>query len=282
MPLPHGAYAPIPTPVGDYGLLDPTALDRHLARLARGGLDGALVMGTNGEFPSFDVGERLACADAVARCRSGLELMLGVGSCALPEVLQLLAAAEHLGYGSALLPPPFYFRGAPAIGLIDFFRRALDAAELPVLLYHIPQVTGIPISEEILDGLAGHPRFGGVKDSSGDPAELERFLGRLDGRAYMVGTDRLVAASVGRGGGSISAAASVAPELVVAVHRDPARQPELERLRSLLERHGLGPAVKAILRSEGIGAYRTRPPLIDLDDESAARLLRELEELTRG
>jgi dihydrodipicolinate synthase/N-acetylneuraminate lyase len=95
----------------------------------------------------------------------------------------------------------------------------------------------------------------------------------------MVGHDRLLSAAVAAGGGSITAAASVAPELVAATHRDAARQPELDRVRELLESHGLGPAVKAILRHRGIGAYRTRPPLLDLDDSSAAELVGRFERL---
>lgn len=282
MTLPAGAYAPIPTPVGDDGALDLPALDRHLADLDEKGLDGALVLGTNGEFPSFEVGERLALAEAASRSRRGLSLMLGVGSCALAEVDRLVRAAPDLGYGSVLVPPPFYFRSAPVEGLIEFFTGVLDAAALPVLLYHIPQVTGIEISDAILDAVQIHPRFGGVKDSTGNIDELVRFTGRLGEHAYLVGTDRLVTRALAAGGsGSISAGASVVPALVAATHRDPERQSELDAVRALLESYGLGPAVKALLRHRGFGPYRTRPPLLDLDADSAAELLIKFEQLKK-
>jgi dihydrodipicolinate synthase/N-acetylneuraminate lyase len=282
MALPSGAYAPVPTPLDDRGLLDPTALERHLGFLAAEGLDGALILGTNGEFPSFDVSERLALAEAAARSGHGLSLMLGVGSSALPEVIQLVQAARHFGYQSALAPPPFYFRSAPTEGLIAFFRAVLDAAEIPVLLYHIPQVTGIEISDAILASVGDHPRFGGVKDSSGRESELERFIAGLGGRSTMVGNDRLISRAVAAGGsGSITASASVAPALVAAARRDSGRQGELDSVRILLENYGLGPAVKAILRHRGFGAYRTRPPLVDLDEAAAAKLIAEFENLTK-
>jgi 4-hydroxy-tetrahydrodipicolinate synthase len=280
MALPNGAFAPIPTPLDDGGLLDPMALNRHLGFLAEEGLDGVLVLGTNGEFPSFDVNERLVLAEAAARSAHGLSLMLGVGSSALPEVIRLVEAARNFGYQSVLLPPPFYFRSAPIGGLTAFFQSVLEVAELPILLYHIPQVTGIEISDEILDGVTDHPRFGGVKDSSGSEGELERFTSRLEDRSYMVGHDRLLSKAFASGGsGSITAAASVVPALVVAAQQKPERQPELDNVRSLLEGYGLGPAVKAILRHKGIGAYRTRPPLLDLDEESAGRLIEEFDAL---
>jgi len=280
MTLPQGAYAPIPTPVDDRGSFDPTALDRHLGFLSDEELDGALVLGTNGEFPSFDVSERLAVAEAAARYATGLILMLGVGSSALPEVVQLVQAARYFGYQSVLVPPPFYFRSAPTEGLTEFFLAVLDIAELPILLYHIPQVTGIEISDKILDAVSEHPRFGGVKDSSGSESEIERFTKRLGDRSYMVGHDRLLSKALASGGsGSITASASVVPALVVATQNDPGRQPELDEVRSLLESYGLGPAVKAILRHKGFGTYRTRPPLLDLDEESASRLIEEFDAL---
>ncbi|MEE4272399.1 MAG: dihydrodipicolinate synthase family protein [Thermoanaerobaculales bacterium] len=280
MAYPRGAYAPIPTPVGDDGLLQPDALERHLSFLEDGGLTGVLVLGTNGEFPSFDLNERMAVAEAAARFGGGLELMLGIGSCAAAEAAHLVQTAAHFGYGAALLPPPFYFRNAPSAGLTGFFRSVLDAAEIPVLLYHIPQVTGIAISDEILDAVEGHPRFAGVKDSSGVESDLERFTSRLEDRSYLVGHDRLLSVALAAGGsGSITAVASVAPALVVAVGDDPSRQPELDRVRRCLESRGLGPAVKAILRARGVGDYRTRPPLLGLDDDDAAQLVAEFHEL---
>jgi 4-hydroxy-tetrahydrodipicolinate synthase len=281
MSLPRGAFAPVPTPVGDDGLFDGAALGRHLELVRRGGLDGVLVMGTNGEFPSFDLNERLAVADAAARWGDGVDLMLGVGSCALPEARQLVRSAHHLGFGSALLPPPFYYRNAPVRGLIAFIEAVLDVAELPVLLYHIPQVTGIAITDEVVDAVLDHPRFGGIKDSSGSEEELARFTAALSNRSYMVGNDRLLTlCRLSGGAGSITAAASVVPELVAATHRDNSRQPALDAVRGLLERYGLGPAVKAILRHRGVGSYRTRAPLLCLDDTESAALVREFDELT--
>jgi 4-hydroxy-tetrahydrodipicolinate synthase len=264
--LPRGAYAPVPTPLDGGFEFDPVALHSHLTWLASQGLDGALILGTNGEFPSLSLAERLQVAEAAAASDSGVRLMLGVGSCSIVEVLEMIAAAAVFDYDAVLCPPPFYFRGAPTAGFAAFFREVLDHAELPVLLYHIPQVTGVPISEELLDALDGHPRLVGVKDSSGDPAELARLSERFLDRVYMVGSDRLVTACSRAGGrGSISAAASVAPALVARAHRGEEEQQQLDSVRGLLEAYGLGPSVKAILRRAGFGEYATRPPLVGLD-----------------
>jgi len=266
MNLPAGAIAPVPTPLDGHLHFDSKAQKAHLSWLASEGLDGVLVLGTNGEFPSFSLAERISVAETAAAVAAGMHLVLGVGSCALPEVRTMLDVAARYEYKAVLCPPPFYFRGATAGGLAAFFREVLDASSLPVLLYHIPQVTGVPISEEILDRLDGHERLAGVKDSSGDPNEMARLCGRFRDRMYIVGSDRLVTACLAAGGrGSISAAASVAPWLLNAVHRGDTAQDELDALRGLLEDYGLGPSVKAILRRAGLGEYATRPPLLGLD-----------------
>ncbi len=271
--LPRGAYAPVPTPLDERFEFDADALQAHLGWLSGQGLDGALVLGTNGEFPSFSLAERLQVAETAAASDSGLRLMLGVGSCSYVEVAEMVAAAAALGYDSALCPPPFYFRAAPSAGLAAFFTRVLDHAEVPVLLYHIPQVTGVPISDELLDAIGAHPRLAGVKDSSASTDDLARLTRRFAERTYMVGTDRLVTACLCAGGsGSISAAASVAPVLVGEAHLAEAGQGRLDAVRGLLEAYGLGPSVKAILHRCGLGEYATRPPLVGLEPERADQL----------
>ncbi len=137
----------------------------------------------------------------------------------------------------------------------------------------IPQVTGVAISDEVLDLLGGHENLIGVKDSTGDPGELRRLTGRFEDGCYLVGNDRLVTACVEAGGdGSISAAASVAPAMVSAVQRGEATQSDLVRVRALLEEYGLGPSVKSLLRRFGFGDFATRPPMVGLEEARAPAL----------
>ena len=172
----QGVFAPIPTPFDEQGAIDPATLGRHMSWLADRGLKGALVLGSNGEFPSLSLRERRSVAEAAAHSR--LRLILNVGSCSLPEALELVHTGSELGYEALLCPPPFYFN-APTAGVASFLLAVLDAARLPVLLYNIPQRSGVPLDDPLLDLLDGHPNLAGVKDSSGDPGELQRLSRRL-------------------------------------------------------------------------------------------------------
>ncbi|MCC6465663.1 MAG: dihydrodipicolinate synthase family protein [Planctomycetes bacterium] len=274
MYLPQGAFAPVPTPLDAQDRFAPTALAAHLSWLKAEGLDGALILGTNGEFASFSLAERLEVARAAAQHSAGLKLLLNVGGCALPEVLELARAAAACGYGAVLLPPPWFYRAAPAAGLVAYFRRVLDASALPVLLYHFPQQMGIGFTDELLDAIGPHPWLAGVKDSTGDEAELKRLSARFAQGSYLVGNDKLVAAALQAGGkGSISACASVVPDLVKSIRRKPEQQAKLNSVRGLLEKFGLMPAVKAILRRKGFGDYATRPPLVGLAEDQSRQLI---------
>jgi dihydrodipicolinate synthase/N-acetylneuraminate lyase len=158
----------------------------------------------------------------------------------------------------------------------------MKVGRVPVLAYHVPQLTGISIDDELLDLIGGHARLAGVKDSTGDPSELRRLAGRCAGRSYLVGSDRLVLAAREAGGsGSITAAASVVPGLVVeaAVAATARRRWRGPRF---VEEFGLQAAVKALLRHRGFGRYSSRPPVIGLEDEPGrtAELIRRFAELS--
>ena len=286
MYLPQGAFAPVPTPFSPTGTIEGFALRAHLAWLEQEGLQGALILGTNGEFPSLTFAEKRAVAYAAARSsptdqaqqRTGLQLMLCVGSCALGEVIELCALAKDHAYQSVLCPPPWYFRNASVAGIAAFFKRVLDASKLPVLLYHSPQLTGMPISDELLAAIGPHENLAGVKDSTGDEAELARLSKHFAGKAYMAGSDKLIAQAYAAGGtGSITAAASVVPDLVASIKARPDQQGKLNSVRGLLEKFGLGGAVKAILRKKGFGAYGARPPLVNLEAAQEQQLFAMLD-----
>ncbi len=199
---------------------------------------------------------------------------MNIGSCALPEALELLEHAAENDFDAVLCPPPFYFQNAPDDGLIEFFQQVLDAAKLPVLLYHIPQLTGQPIGDAILSAQKGHENFAGIKDSTGDPAEMKRLLPHCEGKSYLVGNDKLIVECYAAGGqGRISAAASVVPDLVASVKAAPEQQVKLNRLQGMLEKFGLSGSIKAILKQKGFGEYGARPPLTNLSEDQEEKLI---------
>jgi 4-hydroxy-tetrahydrodipicolinate synthase len=287
----QGVFAPIVTPFRPSdGAVDLPWLRRHVAYLRDHGCTGVIPCGTNGEAASLSVAERQAVVEATLAAADGLIVMPGTGASALPDAIMLTRHAFAAGATTVLVMPPFYFKRPAEAGVIAWFQRLMDAA-VPtggrVLLYHIPQTTGVPISDGILQALRASHREAlyGIKDSTGDPAQGEHFRTTFPWLAYFVGNDHLVGAACREGGaGSITAGANVFPALVVAVQRAAwaggdvaASQAVLTEARALLESCPLQPATKTALSEvAGLPPTAVRPPQVELTPEQHAAFVATL------
>ncbi len=269
-----GVFPPMPTPFhADTLEIDEGRLEAHLTWLEHEGADGVVVLGTTGEFASLSMEERSRVARFVLARRGRLEVIVNATATSLPEVLELTREAAAGGACAALVMPPFYYRSAPRAGFIDFFRRVLDRAELPILLYHFPAFSGVDLGVEGVADLAAHPRFAGVKDSVPKIDSPLAFLALPKLRVF-VGNDHLVEDAVSRGAaGAITACSNLWPGLVSRIVRQSvagaepdALQKTLSKGRLLVEQWGGVVAVKALLERRGLGRAAVRPPLVALDD----------------
>lgn len=170
-----GVIAAAATPLKQDFAID---LDRLVAHcgwlLGEGGCDGINLLGTTGEATSFSVEQRIAAMQAISG--SGLPLsrfMVGTGAAALDDAVRLTAEAKRLGFAGALVLPPFYYKGIDADGLVGYVSALIervDAADLPLYLYHFPANSGVPYTPEVVARLrdAFPDTVIGLKDSSGD------------------------------------------------------------------------------------------------------------------
>ena len=180
--------------------LDPGGVIPLLDHLARRGCHGALLCGTTGEGPSFSARERLDLWRAALEIRvthPGFRLFAGTGTPSLDETIQLTRAAFDLGFEAAVVLPPYFFRQAPEDGLIAWYEAVLRRA-VPVggtlLGYHIPGVSGVPLSLDLLSRLRDrYPQFAGIKDSSADRGWAQALGTRFGSELFVLnGTDSLL------------------------------------------------------------------------------------------
>ncbi len=165
-----GVFAAIVTPVTAAGRPDHARFLTHARWLMDHGCDGLNVLGTTGEATSFAADDRIALMEAAAEALSPERLMVGTGCPDLPTTLRLTRAAGRLGFGAALVLPPYYYKGVADVGLESYFRRLADATDTPLYLYNFPQMTGLSLSPALAARLAraAPGRIRGAKDSSGD------------------------------------------------------------------------------------------------------------------
>jgi 4-hydroxy-tetrahydrodipicolinate synthase len=290
-----GVHAAAVTPLRADGTPDPAGLVRLLDHLARRGCHGALLLGTTGEGPSFSARERLDIWRAALEVRSAhpdFRLLAGTGTPSLDETIQLTSAAFTLGFDAAVVLPPYFFRRVEDEGLFAWYeavlRRAVPAGGT-LLGYHIPGISGVPLSLDLLAKLrtAFPGRFAGIKDSSADRGWAQALGARFGAKLFVLnGTDSLLDDALDAGAaGCITAAANlISPDLRAVWDAHRAGGDRLEPMarvraaRGALERHSLPAIVKALLaRLFHFPRWPVRLPLRpasqEAEDEAAAAFL---------
>ncbi|MCC7347597.1 MAG: dihydrodipicolinate synthase family protein, partial [Variibacter sp.] len=179
--------------------------------------------------------------------------------------------AAALGFGGALVLPPFYYKGVGDDGLAAYIGAIMAATAdsgIPIYLYHFPGMSAVPWSLDLMRRLkATHgARLAGVKDSSGDMpyARAATSLG-ADFAVFPSNEAVLIEAREGAFAGCISATANLNADLCAAAWRNGDRA-ALERavtIRKLFDGKVLVSGVKALVSHiHGDDAWaRPMPPL---------------------
>jgi len=154
------------------------------------GNDGLVISGTTGESPTTSDTEKAdllrVVLDAVG---DRATILAGVGTFNTEHTLELAATAAKLGAHGLLVVTPYYSK-PPQAGLVEHFRRVVDATDVPVMLYDIPGRAGVPIATDTLLRLSEHPRIVAVKDAKGDLTASARVIAQSN-LAYYSGDDAM-------------------------------------------------------------------------------------------
>ena len=270
-----GVIAAIATPIDDTGAPDLARVIKLARFLLDNGCDGLNVLGTTGEATSFALAERQAVMDAYKA--NGLplsRLMVGTGAAAAADAVALTRHAAALGFGGALVLPPFYYKGVPDDGLVAYIDTIVTATAdrpIPLYLYHYPAMSGLPWTISLIKRLLElHPsRIVGLKDSSGDMDYARAAAALSKDFAVFPSTEAcLLEARGGTFAGCISATANLNPDLCARAWGagDAAALDAAVAIRRLFEGKPLVSGVKALLAHiHGDPALaRMKPPLAPL------------------
>jgi 4-hydroxy-tetrahydrodipicolinate synthase len=292
---PHGVYSPVVTPFDRSLAPDHQRYVRHCKWLVDQQV-GLAVFGTNSEANSMSVDEKKRLLDTLVGAGIPTDRMMpGTGCSALTDTVELTRHAVSVGCNHVLMLPPFYYKGVSDEGLFRSYAEVIERVgsdALRIYVYHIPQVSQVPLSLNLIERLLKHyPRIiAGTKDSSGDwnntRAMLERF--QPQGFDVFAGSENFLLATLrGGGAGCITATGNVNPAAIVALYENwrgvdaDARQKALDATRAVFARFPMIPALKA-----AIGIYMhdrdwgtVRPPLVALNDGQREELESALAQL---
>ncbi|WP_026873580.1 dihydrodipicolinate synthase family protein [Inquilinus limosus] len=283
-----GLSAALTVPFRPDGHVDFPRLVAHARWCLAHGCRTVTAFGTTGEGAAFSLPEREQVLGAFAGAGiEGRQLVGGIAASSAEEAVAQARLALDFGADALLLPPPFYFKGVGDDGLFAWFARVfeqLGAAARDVILYHIPSVTQVPISVDLVGRLrAAFPEvIRGVKDSSGDWDYAQALLAAHRDLAILIGDERCLAAAVRLGGqGAISGIANIYPEAMLPMVRDGRENDLILRLVEALLAYPVIPAVKALVahRSGDPTWLATRAPLQPLSPAQAKDLAAVAESL---
>jgi len=220
-----GILPPHMVPLDARGRIDEDELARYVSWLVDKGVHGLYPNGSTGEFTRFTTEERRRIVTATCAAAGGrVPVVAGVAE---PTVAETLRACEHCrdaGARAVVIVSPYYFRLSPE-SVYAYFREIARSSPIDITLYNIPMLAS-PIDVDTVRRLAEEcPRVIGIKDSSGDIAQMMRMIATVrplrPDFAFFTGWDAcLVPMMLAGCDGGVHATAGVVPEWTRAIYDD--------------------------------------------------------------
>jgi len=280
-----GVFAALTTPFAQDGSVSLADLKHNVQRYNQTDLAGYVALGSTGESVLLTRAEMDGILETVRESAAEeKKLLAGAGAESTAETIERTKRAAELGYDAALVKTPHYYKPAykPEV-LVAHFRRVADESPIPVMLYSIPQFTGIALAAAEAAALAEHPNIIGIKDSSGNVQGIGEIIGATPPAfQVLVGSAASMYPSLVIGArGAILALACALPEKSVALyelfrqgHHDQARELQsiLARASKMIVSEAGIAGVKHAMDQRGYRGGLPRLPLVPLHDEQKKRL----------
>ena len=289
----HGLLLPITTPFTEAQDIDTDGLSKNLAGWNDSGITGYVILGSTGERVNLDEREYLQVIEATRRAvPRTLSFIVGAGQQSTRGTIAEIDRAAKAGAEAVLVITPHYYRSAiTQEALINHYHAVADAVPVPVVLYSMPDLTGIKIDPNTAARLSEHENIIGLKDSSNDVAKLRETIQLCRGDfAVMIGNGTVFADALRAGAcGGILAVGCAVPELCLEIYRA-LQNKEDDRATELQNR--LTPLARAVTKTYGIGGLKAaldmvgyvggavRAPLNRASAEAGAEIEGLLEEAT--
>lgn len=277
------------TPFKKDGSIDEDALRRLVDFQESNGVDVLLPCGSTGESATLAHEEHLRVFEIVRDQAKKAKVLAGAGSNCTREAVILSKSAEDLGADGILSISPYYVKPTQE-GIYQHYSAIADAVDIPMVIYNIPGRTGSNITPDTLMRLAEVDGITGVKEASGNVAQIQEIIMRRPkGFEVLSGDDALTLALIGLGAdGVISVASNCCPGMVSDLVRN-ARAGNMDTARAIqakmlplftslfVESNPI--PIKYVMGNMGFGNGEPRLPLTPLSENGKRKLDPVLEEL---
>lgn len=282
----NGILTAMITPFTDDGV-NFAELGKMIDYQIAGGSDAVVVLGTTGEPATMTEEEKTAVIEfSVKHAVGKIKVIVGTGSNDTKKAVAASVKAEKLGADGVLAVTPYYNKCTQK-GLYEYYLAICSAVKIPVIAYNVPSRTAVNILPETAEKLASIPNMAGIKEASGNMAQVCETMRRIRGKMDLYsGEDFLNLPMLAVGGaGLISVTSNIAPALVKKMY-NLVRQNRLDEANEIqdfllpledacfLEVNPI--PVKAAYNMLGFNAGVPRAPLTELEQKNKDILLSEI------
>lgn len=254
------------------------------------GINALVVMGTTGENATIEPEDQTEVIRyTVERVAGRIPVIAGTGTNNTEHVLRNTREACRVGADAVLVVTPYYNK-ATQNGLVKHFYTVADASTVPVIVYNVPTRTSVNILPRTAATLAEHPNIVGIKEASGNMAQMVEMAALCEGKLDIYsGEDALTVPMMAMGAkGTISVLSNVAPREAVAMtdaclagdyKTAAAWQCKLLPLINALFSEVNPIPAKAAVSAMGFGEDWLRLPLTPMEPAARAKLYDEMRKL---
>jgi 4-hydroxy-tetrahydrodipicolinate synthase len=259
------------TPFDDQLRVDEDAFVRLLNHLVDHGSDGVVAAATTGEAPTLSDEEHLRVIElAVQELGDRATVVAGTGSNETRHAVHLTERATELGADATLSVTPYYNKPNRR-GIVRHFEEVARATDRPILLYNIPQRTGVDMPNDLLAELAQIEHVDGVKQANPDN------LAPVDGLEIYAGNDDMFCDVLELGGaGGVLVGSHIVGEEMRRMVDEPERRREIDAaLSDVYDALAVTTnpiPVKAALNLLGHEVGGLRLPLVEATDDEVAAI----------
>lgn len=275
-----GVVTPILTPFTPQGRIATDLFCDHARNCLSGGSHYLAPFGTTGEATSIAMADRMTAVEDLVKSDAARadQLMPGTGLTSLSDTMTLTRHAAELGVAAVLILPPFFYKTSNDDGLYRYYAQLIEGlgADCPkIILYHIPQISGVGISPALTHKLAlDFPGvIAGYKDSSGQWKNTTQILRAAPGISVFPASEAMLQQALASGGaGCISATCNVNVAEIRKLYdllRDGQHVEakelalDVDHVRGVVEKHGVIGGSKSVMaaRTGNPEWLRCLPPL---------------------
>ena len=281
-----GIYTALLTPFDKNGKINEKALIDHIHQNITDGATGFYVNGSTAESFLLTEAERkyiyeLVAAEAKGKCT----LLAQIGAISTSQAIEYAKLCEKLGYDAISSVAPFYYKfGANEIK--NYYFDIVNEVSLPMIVYHIPALSGVALGAAAFESFLTDDRFAGVKYTANDYFLMEQLKTAFPNKVIYNGYDEtfLAGLSMGADGGIGSTYNFMANKFVkikeLFEQNRIAEAQEIQRVANhiitVLCKVGVMQAEKEVLNQLGFDFGVCRHPFGEPTDEQKALIAKEI------